>query len=278
MIFVNLFFPQWDKYLLSCNKPASRGPCCGLDESEIITIILLYHSSNFKHFKNFYNGILKTILSQHFPKAPSYQRFIELTQKATVPLLVFMNSKSGKKTGIYYIDSTCIPVCKNLRAKRNKVFKGLAAHGKTSTGWFFGLKLHLVFNNRNEIMAVKLTPGNISDTAPVDSLTKNLLGKLFGDKGYLGKNLAKTLLERGLNLMTKVRSNMKRLPMLESDRALLNCRNMVETIIGHIKEFSSLNVPKHRSVTNAFVHICAAIISYQLNPIKPKELQLIAQI
>ncbi len=78
--------------------------------------------------------------------------------------------------------------------------------------------------------------------------------------------------------MTKVRSNMKRLPMLESDRALLNCRNMVETIIGHIKEFSSLNVPKHRSVTNAFVHICAAIISYQLNPIKPKELQLIAQI
>src|SRR3954468_11612831 len=52
------------------------------------------------------------------------------------------------------------------------------------------------------------------------------------------------------------------------DKALLNARNMAD--IGHIKEFSSLNLSKHRSVINAFVHIIAAITAYQINPIKPK--------
>lgn len=215
------------------------------------------------------------MLLSYFPKAPSYQRFVELTGKASAPLLMFINAKSGRKTGVYYIDSTSIPVCHNLRAKRNKVFKNIAAYGKTSTGWFFGLKIHFVFNHLNDIMAVRITPGNVSDTAPVDSITKDLIGKLFGDKGYLGKKLTNKLLERGLALMTKVRSNMKRIPMQTADRMLLNCRNMAETIIGHIKEFSSLNIPKHRSVINAFVHICASIAAYQIDPLTPKNKNLI---
>jgi hypothetical protein len=63
---------------------------------------------------------------------------------------------------------------------------------------------------------------------------------------------------------------MKSLPLSLQDKALLNARNMAETIIGHIKEFSSLNLSRHRSVTNAVVHIIAAITAYQINPIKPK--------
>jgi hypothetical protein len=130
-------------------------------------------------------------------------------------------------------------------------------------------KLHLVFNHLNDIVAVKLTPGNVSDTAPVPSLVKGLAGKLFGDKGYIGKKLADTLLRQGLALMTRVRKNMKSLPMTLADKALLNARNMAETIIGPIKAFSSLNLPRHRSVTNAFIHILAALTAYQLNPIPP---------
>ena len=131
-------------------------------------------------------------------------------------------------------------------------------------GWFFGFKLHLVFNTDNEIVALKLTPGNVHDTTPVPALT----GKLFGDKGYIGQKLAEDLLRRGLTLFTRVRKNMKALPLSREDKALLNARNMAD--IGHIKEFSSLNLSKHRSVINAFVHIIAAITAYQINPIKPK--------
>jgi hypothetical protein len=148
------------------------------------------------------------------------------------------------------------------------VFADLAQRGKTSMGWFFGFKLHLVFNNRHEIVALKLTPGNVHDTTPVPALTRDLIGKLFGDKGYIGQKLAEDLLRRGLTLFTRVRRNMKSLPMSLHDKALLNARNMAD--IGQIKEFSSLNLSKHRSVINAFVHIIAAITAYQINPFKPK--------
>ena len=57
--------------------------------------------------------------------------------------------------------------CDNHRLSRHKVFAGLAQRGKM--GWFFGFKLHLVFNTDNEIVALKLTPGH--DTTPVPALS-----------------------------------------------------------------------------------------------------------
>jgi Transposase DDE domain len=99
----------------------------------------------------------------------------------------------------------------------------------------------------------RLTPGNVADPKAVLSLTQTLVGKLFGDKGYIGKKLAQQLLWRGLALLTRVRKNMKSLPLSMTDKMLLNARNMAETIIGHIKAFSSLNLPKHRSPVNAFL-------------------------
>ena len=266
--FCNAFYPAWHQYQLHSGHSNPRGPKSCLSDSEIMAIVIIYHGSNFKHFKNFYNGIVVNLMSKYFPKLPSYQRFIELVSRVRMPISIFLHSRMGKKSGIYYVDSTALPVCNNLRIKRHKVFKGLAARGKSSTGWFFGLKLHLVFNNENEIVAAELSPGNKSDISTLPLLTKELTGKLFADKGYLGKNIANQLLERGLTIMTKVRRNMKSLPMDISDKMLLNSRNMAETIIGHIKEFSSLNLPRHRSPINAFIHIIAALVAYQLNPIK----------
>jgi hypothetical protein len=158
-------------------------------------------------------------------------------------------------------------ICDGFRARGGKLRN---PGSKTSTGWFFGFKLHLVFNTCNEIVALKLTPGNVHDTKPVPALTRELTGKLFGDKGYIGQKLAEDLLRRGLTLLTRVRRNMKTLPLSLQDKALLKARNMAETIIGHIKEFSSLNLAKHRSVINAFVHIIEATTAYQINPTKPK--------
>src|ERR687889_1878651 len=190
----------------------------------------------------------------YFPGMPCYEHFVSLQKSVFVPLVVFLVSHLGTRTGLYYIDSTALPVCDNHRISRHKVFADLAQRGKTSMGWFFGFKLHLVFNNDNEIVALKLTPGNVHDTTPVPALTRDLIGKLFGDTGYIGQKLAEDLLRRGLTLFTRVRKNMKSLPLSLQDKALLNARNMAETIIGHIKEFSSLNLSKHRSVINAFVH------------------------
>src|SRR5690349_3698474 len=256
--FCQAFGPHWQARLLSEQaQPAKkRGPQPGLADSEIMTILVLYHSSNFSHFKAFYENVVLTLLRSAFPKAPCYARFIALTNHVWLPLTVFLFTQMGRRTGIYYIDSTPLPVCHPRRINRHKVFAGLAERGKTSVGWFFGFKLHLVFNHERQIVALKLT--------------RDLLGKLFGDKGYVGKDLAHNLLRRGLVLMTRVRRNMKRLPVSFLDKARLNGRNIVETIIGHIKEFSSLRLPKHRSVFNAFTHLTAALVAYQINPLPPK--------
>jgi hypothetical protein len=273
--FCQAFYPHWDARLLRQEaQPAKkRGPPAGLADSEIMTILVLYHSSHFRHFKAFYEGVVLTLLRSAFPKAPCYARFIALTNHVWMPLTVFLLSRMGRRTGIYYIDSTPLAVCHNRRIGRHKVFADLAARGKSSIGWFFSFKLHLVFNHERQIVALKLTPGNVNDTTPVPDLTQDLIGKLFDDKGYVGKELARRLLRRGLALMTRVRRNMKRLPVSFLDKALLNGRNIVETIIGHIKEFSSLRLPKHRSAFNAFTHVVAAVVAYQIDPLPPKPIR-----
>jgi Transposase DDE domain len=231
------------------------------------------HSSNFRNFKAFYQGIVLALLRSAFPKAPCYARFIALTSHVWVPLTVFLRSRMGRRTGIYYIDSTALPVCHHRRIDRHTGFAGLAGRGKTSLGWFFGFKLPLIFNHDRQIVALKLTPANVNDTTPVPDLTRDLSGKLFGDKGSVGKDRAQRWLRRGLVLMTRVRRNMKRLPVSLFDKALLNGRNIVETVIGHIKEFSSLRLPKHRSIRNAFTHIIATVVAYQINPLPPKPIR-----
>jgi hypothetical protein len=269
MIFARLFFPQLCGRSLPCVK-GKRGPDAWLSDSEIMTIVVMYHLSRFRDLKTFYRAYVQKLWRSEFPDAPCYERFIALQGRVLVPLTMFLSSNMGKKSGIYYVDSTSLPVCHNKRISRHKTFAGLAARGKTSMGWFFGFKLHIIFNDQREIVALKITRGNVSDAKVLPELSHDLAGKIFGDKGYLGKKLAEELMKRGLALMTRVRKNMKALPITMTDKMLLNARNIAETIIGNIKEFSGLNLPKHRSVTNAFLHIIAALTSYQLNPLKPK--------
>jgi transposase len=60
-------------------------------------------------------------------------------------------------------------------------------------GWFFGFKLHIIVNEIGELLAFKITKGNVDDRSPVKSLCKKIKGKLFGDKGYLSTKLFKEL-------------------------------------------------------------------------------------
>src|SRR5690349_3703879 len=168
----------------SCSNSASVNPCM-IARIDPIPCLL---ESILHRFRGGRKG--GDWLISGFPKAPCYARFIALTHHVWVPLTVFLLTRMGRRTGIYYIDSTPLPVCHPRRINRHKVFAGLAERGKTSTGWFFGLKLHLVFNHERQIVALALTPGNVNDTTPGPQLTQGLIGKLFGDKGYVGNDLA----------------------------------------------------------------------------------------
>jgi len=149
---------------------------------------------------------------------------------------------NGKRTGIYYIDSTYLAVCRNQRINKHKVLKGLAERGKTSMGWFFGFKLHIIINNLGEMMNIKITKDNISDLKVTDKLAKNLSVKLFGDKGYISKSLYKDLLLNGLELFTKCRKNMKQKKISALNKLLLYKRGIVETVIGQLKIFYNIDI------------------------------------
>ena len=166
--FCQKFEPQWHRKLLSSGK--KRGPNCSLALSEIITIFVLFHQSNYRTFKHFYIEFSKKF-SREFPNLLSYNRFVYIKKRAFVPLFAYLLSRRGKVTGISFIDATSIAVCKNKRIRRNRVFKGLAKVGKTSAGWFYGFKLHLIVYDQGESLSFLITPGNVSDFSVAETLS-----------------------------------------------------------------------------------------------------------
>ena len=185
-------------------------------------------------------------------------------------MCAYLRSCLGACTGISFLDSTPLAVCNNHRIHHHKVFDGVARRGKSSTGWFFGFKLHLLFNDRGELLNLALTPGNVDDRKPVPRLVKRLFGKIFADKGYLSQPLFQQLLETfGLQLITKLKSNMKNRLLPVEDKLLLRKRAIVETIIDQLKNISQIEHTRHRSVTNFLVNLLCGLIAYCHQPKKP---------
>lgn len=236
-----------------------------------MTILIAFHQSHYRDFKAYYNEQVVKTWHAEFPGLVSYTRFVEYIPSVLVPLTVYLQTCClGQCSGISFIDSTSLDVCLNQRIHYHKVFAGLAERGKTSTGWFFGFKLHLVVNERGEILQFCITPGNVDDRKPVPKLAQRLFGKLFGDKGYVSQQLAQQLREMfNVQLITKLRANMKNQLMLLSDRLLLRRRAIIETIIDQLKNISQIEHSRHRSVTNFFVNVLCGLIAYCHRPIKP---------
>lgn len=191
-------------------------------------------------------------------------------------LILFSQINSGKRTGIYYIDSTCLPVCHLKRSRRHKTFEEIAEYGRTSVGWFFGLKLHIVINNRGELIAFKITRGHVNDAKASESILQFLQGLAFGDKGYIGKTLFSRLLEKGLKLITRTRKNMKPINYSSIEKQLLNQRGIIETVINHFKHHYHVWHTRHRSVVNAMTHLMAAVASYVIEPLKISAIKLLS--
>lgn len=262
------FRPWWYEQLVTSGQ-RQRIRESQLCESEIMTILIRFHQSHYRHFKAFYTEYVQQHWQREFPKLVSYSRFVQLKQRVAIPLFVYLHDCLGTCSGISFIDSTPLRVCHNRRIPRHKVFAGIAQRGKGSMGWFYGFKLHLVVNDRGQLLAVRLTPGNVDDRQPVPDLIPHLYGKLFGDKGYLSAKLRDDLWEQGLQLITTLRRNMKPQLMDLADRLLLRKRSIIETINDQLKNSSQIEHSRHRSVVNFFVNLIAGLIAYTHRPKKP---------
>jgi hypothetical protein len=211
-------------------------------------------------------------MKEYFPKRLSYNRFVEVMQSAIVPLTVYQITKGlGKCSGISFIDSTSIAVCKNKRIRRNKVFDGIAKTSKTTIGWFHGFKLHITINDEGEILSFCITPGNVDDRDErvIANLTKELFGKLFGDKGYISQKLFEKLWDDNIQLITGIKKNMKNRLMDMCDKILLRKRSIIETINDFLKNICQIEHTRHRSPVNFMVNLMAGLVAYSFLPTKP---------
>jgi len=266
--FCKVFIPEWEKQQLS-DGSIKRKRRVRMNVSEIMTIVIAFHTSNHRDFKNYYTGFVAQFYRSHFPTLLSYTRFLEVMPRIIVPLSSYFSTLKGEPTGIDFIDSTCIKVCHNLRIPRHKTFSGIAERGKGTMGWFYGFKLHLVTNYRGEIVDAKLTTGNVHGTKPVMALSKRLTGKLYADKGYISKKLTKDLKDKNVELITTVRKNMKAKAMSLWDKAMLSRRFIIETINDQLKNISQIEQSRHRSPNGFMLNLLGGLVAYCLKESKP---------
>jgi len=240
----------------------------GLSPSEIICILLMFQNSPCRNFKYFYKSFLQLYQSE-FPQMPCYHRFVALMPRVIGHAAILLYSLLSPGNGTAYVDATSLAVCHPKRISRNKVFKGLAKIGKTTKGWFFGFKLHVIIDTKGNLVRVKLTPGNTDDRSVIDQMTQNMTGILFGDKGYISKELFLRLYKRGLKLVTGLKKTMKNMMMPLHEKMYLCKRSLIETVFDYLKNKLMLEHSRHRSPLNMIIHVISTLIVYQLKPSKP---------
>lgn len=271
--FCNAFEHEFAKHqLIGRTDTTQRNRKTGLCASESIAILIAFHGGQFRNFKHFYLHYICAHLKDDFPGLVSYNRFIELSHRHAIAFMLFLHHCCrGECTGISFIDSTVLRVCHNKRIKRNKVFKGMAALGKSTMGWFFGFKLHLIINDKGEMLSFYLSKGNVDDrnVKAITTMTKQIFGKLFGDKGYISKALSDLLFGNGIQLITAVKRNMKSKALSNEEKLLLRKRSVIETVNDELKNICQVEHTRHRSISGFLLNVMSAIAAYSFFPKKP---------
>lgn len=243
-----------------------------MSDAEIITILLCFHFNTFRNFKHYYLHYVKIHLAEEFPNQLSYNRFVECERKVAVLFMCFVQLFCfGECTGISFIDSTCVPVCHNKRILSNKVFKDYATRGKSTMGWYFGFKLHLICNERGEILNFMLTKANVDDRDAnvFNRLSDNIFGKLYADKGYISKTLFERMFCQGVHIVTGLKANMKNRLMTMYDKIMLRKRSVIESINDELKNVAQLVHSRHRSIDNFLINVLSVIAAYSFFEKKP---------
>ncbi|MBK7300862.1 MAG: IS982 family transposase [Moraxellaceae bacterium] len=267
--FCQIFEAEQKQHLLTTGQQ-KRQRATGLSLSELMTLTILFHQLRFRQFKAFYLHYVQTFLRQEFPTLPSYNRCVELMPRCFAGLFAFFQTVKGACTGISFIDSTKLPVCHNRRIIRHKVFAAHAGRGKSSMGWFYGFKLHLVINHIGEPLDFRLTSGNTDDRKPVKAFCQKLVGLLAGDKGYLSAELREQVALDNVRLITPVRKKMKPLAITPFEKYVLQHRGLIETVNDELKNLCQIEHTRHRSVNNFLVNLMAGLVAYCLSQNKPK--------
>ena len=269
--FCKFFLKWWEKQLLNNTRITKRKRLTRMHLAEIATIIIGFHGSNMKCFKSYYLYLLRNHRKDF--NLVSYDRFITLMKRAFPVVLALFEALKADATAINFADSTPYEVCRYCRSNRHKVFAALADRSRNSMGWFFGMKLHFIFNEHGEIVRLAITKASTDDRKGLKLMINGIFGKIYADRGYLGKQFFKDLFAKGIQVITRIRKNMKNKLLHVADKICLKKRMIIESIFSSIKSCGTFVHSRHRNIVNALCHILSALIFYQLRENKPSFLE-----
>lgn len=243
-----------------------------MNHSELMTIMVIFHLKSYRNLKHFYLDYVCKHMTDFFPNRVSYNRFVELQKSVIQPLAVYLKLLGlGKCSGISFIDSTAVKVCHYKREKQYKVFKGIAEKSYGTLGWFYGFKLHLVCNDKGQIIDFLITKANVDDRYPLKNKNFHnmIFGKIYGDKGYLGKDLFDKLFVDGIHLVTKLKKNMKKKALEFMDKVYLRKRAVIESVNDVLKNTCQIEHSRHQSFDNFIGNLIAGLTAYSFLDTKP---------
>jgi transposase len=240
-----------------------------LSLAELITLALFRFFTGHHNWKQYYRFI-QTYHAKDFPNLPNYQNFIadmnQLSGLAMLMLSAFMRFfRSITDTGrIKIVDSTKLEVCKIKREFTHKVCQNFAKKSKSSMGWFYGFKLHIIVNELMQILELRITPGNTDDRKGLDMMWNTIFGMIIADAGYLGKKWQEKAARLGKRLLTAVKANMKKI-MTNTQHELLKLRQYVEIVFSVLKVRLGLETSLPRSPLGHFAHYLWCLTAYQMD-------------
>jgi len=275
-ISVDDFFLEFDDHIKSVRLNSGlkqvRNRKSKMSDSEMMTIYISFHLSSHTNFKAFYNGYVCKHWTDLFPNLVSYERFNQTQKKLIIPFILFLNQQClGRSRGVNFIDSTTLKVCHIKREKQHRVFKNIATKSKSTMGWFFGFKLHLIINDKGELLSFYLSKATTDDRnlKVISCLVRSIFGKIYGDRGYVSKKLAELLWNDGISLIYKKRRNMKKQNLSDEDKLLLRKRALIESVNDELKNICSIEHTRHRSLQGFMNNLLSGLCAYHFLPKKP---------
>lgn len=244
-----------------------------LNKSSYITLSIIKNIYGMRTIRQLYE-FTKQYLQKDFPQLPSYQQFNEgitsCYRYVMVLLYCMTRSIRSKQHTVHFVDSTSLPVCKIFREKFAKLFKGIAKKSKSTMGWFYGFKLHLIINQNMEIEAITFTDANINDLQVLEKdFIDQIRGFLVGDKGYLSKEKTEELRKKNIFLLTKYRKNSKqKYPATQQQLKILRQRLKIEAVFHLLKNNFNLISSYARSIQGYFANVLSALLAYSVSKTK----------
>ncbi|MEA3272538.1 MAG: IS982 family transposase [Patescibacteria group bacterium] len=240
----------------------STGRKLAININDILTISLFKNKHGIPTKKSVYEMLGLEYKCSYKTLVVNMNRFAQLA--AIILMLIMRMNRQNNPHPIKHIDSTDIPVCLFKNANKHKTMKLLSAFSKNSKGTYFGLKLHLITDLRQSMLAIKFTPANIDDRKPVPDMCEGINGFIIADAGYVSDKLAKEIYEEGKRIfISKPKKNMKKL-MTKFEELLYKTRFKIEYNFRDLKLFKGLLTSMPRSVDGYLANYIYSLLAYQI--------------